>query len=376
MENDRSQSTSKKDILRGVYEDNKRIGTGIPSRRPFSTKTYATGVGGLVLLLAALLVAANYVLFDTRPTRGPDAGLNAEAAGTPGATARVPSIPESKLSPEALAADSNRATEDAVGAIEALTRSSVPLTELFHLGVRTVVIDAGHGGRDPGALGASGLAEKEITLDVAQRLARRLSERQGLRVAMTRDDDKYISLKDRAEFSNATGADIFVSIHVNQFPEEPVYALETYYFGRQSSESALRLASLENEDSEYAVAEFNRMTRRIGDRVKLEESRRLAEHVQRSLFRNTRRLNEQVRNWGVKTAPFVVLVGADAPGILAEIGVISNSEEESRLATPEYREKLALFLEEGIVTYLSQLSEQEASPYGAGEHATKEEIDD
>jgi N-acetylmuramoyl-L-alanine amidase len=377
MENDRTQISSKKDILRGVYEDNKRIGTGTPSRRPFVRRTYVTGIGGVVLLVAALLVAANFVVFDRAPI-GPDRkdGQQAEMVGAPGASARVPSIPESNLSPEALAADSNRAAEDAAGAIDALTRSPVPLSELFHLGVRTVVIDAGHGGRDPGALGANGLMEKEITLDVARRLARRLSERSELRISMTRTDDDYVSLKERAEFSNAQGADIFVSIHVNQFPEEPVYALETYYFGRQSSESALRLASLENENSEYAVAEFNRMTRRIGDRVKLEESRRLAEHVQRSLFRNTRRLNEQVRNWGVKTAPFVVLVGADAPGILAEIGVISNSEEESRLATPEYREKLALFLEEGIVTYLSQLSDQEASPYGAREHATKEEIDD
>ncbi len=217
--------------------------------------------------------------------------------------------------------------------------------------------------------------EKEITLDVALRLGRRLTENHGIQVAQTRDGDQTRSLKERAVIANERGADLFVSIHVNQFPEEPVYALETYYFGPQSSSSALRLAELENKNSDYAVAEFNIMIRRIGDRVKLEESKRLALHVQRSLFRNSRELNGKVKNWGVKTAPFIVLVGAEAPGILSEIGVISNSEEEARLRTPEYREKLALFLEEGIVTYLNELSNQEASQNGVTENATEEDVD-
>jgi len=217
--------------------------------------------------------------------------------------------------------------------------------------------------------------EKEITLDVALRLAHRLTENHGIRVMLTRNGDQTRSLKERADFANENIADLFVSIHVNQFPEEPVYALETYYFGPQSNASSLRLAEVENRNSDYSVAEFNSMIRRIGDRVKLEESRRLALHVQRSLFRNTRALNGKVKDWGVKTAPFIVLVSAQAPGILSEIGVISNSEEEARLRTPEYREKLALFLEEGIVTYLNELSEHQASQNGVTENATEEDVD-
>jgi N-acetylmuramoyl-L-alanine amidase len=371
MEQARNRTASRDAILRGVYEENKRIHDVPGSRPPRTARTYATGAGGVVLLVALLILAMNFVLRDAERTSAPaQATSSGTRAVVEGGSADLP------ISSDGEEPQPDREEADAIDVAGALAASPVPIAELFHLGVRTIVIDPGHGGRDPGALGAAGLMEKEITLDVARRLADRLSERRSLRVVLTRNGDHTMSLKERAEFANEQAADLFVSIHVNQFPEELVYALETYYFGRESNASALRLASLENENSDYSVTEFNRMIARIGDRVKLEESRRLAEYVQRSLFRNTRQLNEQVRNWGVKTAPFVVLVGAEAPGILAEIGVISNADEESRLNTPAYREKLALFLEEGIVTYLNELSDQEGSQNTAIENAGKEDVDE
>jgi N-acetylmuramoyl-L-alanine amidase len=155
--------------------------------------------------------------------------------------------------------------------------------------------------------------------------------------------------------ANEAEGDLFVSVHVNYFPSEPVYALETYFFGPQSDEGALRLADVENRNSDYSVAEFNRMVHEFTGQVKLQESRRLAHYVQRSMVVNTRELNGSVDDWGIKSAPFVVLLGSEAPGILCEIGVISNRDEEQKLATSEYREHLATFLEEGIVNYLGQL---------------------
>ncbi len=378
MAND--SKTDRQDILRGVYEENKRIGDRFRARASAPTaRTYATGVGGVILLVIVLILATEYVFQDRR--FGTTGGADRTALAGDSKLARINSSGSSSgIAPShdiPVASESIPESGDipASGAYGAIVSAPLPLSQLFDLEVRTIVIDAGHGGRDPGALGSAGLMEKEITLDVALRLARRLTENHGIHVALTRDGDQTRSLKARADFTNEKRADLFVSIHVNQFPEEPVYALETYYFGAQSSASALRLAELENKNSDYSVAEFNVMIRRIGDRLKLEESKRLALHVQRSLFRNTRDLNGKVKNWGVKTAPFIVLVGAQAPGILSEIGVISNSDEEARLRTPEYREELALFLEEGIVTYLNELSDQEASQNGVTENATEEDVD-
>lgn len=322
-------------ILRQVYEDNRRISGALgrgPDPRPAGIP-WRSLIGGMLFLV---LVAISWFQLGARSNdekQAFDAGLD---------------VPRDNL-------DTKGA--DGVGDLSGLTASGVPLAELFDLSVRKVVIDAGHGGVDGGASGKGGLLEKDITLDVAARLARRLRSNHGLSIEMTRSSDSTLSLRDRVEFSNGHDADLFVSIHVNYFPSEPVYALETYYFGSQTDDAALRVAERENRNSEYSVAEFNRMIESLGDHVKLQESERLARAVQTSMFRNTRAMNSEVRNWGVKSAPFVVLVGSKSPSILAEIGVISNGDEEALLATSEYREQLALFLEEGIVNYLRSLEE-------------------
>ncbi len=224
---------------------------------------------------------------------------------------------------------------------------------LFGLEVKTIVIDAGHGGKHPGAVGPTGLKEKGVTLGVARRLRARLERHPGYRILMTRAWDETMSLRERVQFANSHDADLFISIHVNWLPVERVTSIETYYFGRGDAD-ALALARRENQHSGYSVADFNEMIDRVGSTMRLQESRRLARAIQRNLYQNVRTIDEDVDDWGVKTAPFVVIMGTEAPSVLAEIGVLSNHEQEQRLKTSAYREKLAAFLEAGIVDYLSR----------------------
>ena len=356
-------SSDRAHILREVYEDNVRIRDRQPRGSLYTARPYVTGVGGVSVLLVIILIAANFVFRDEAP-RVASAGLTA------GSEVSTPVAAAQSVDPTVMAHEGDiPSSRD----YNALGNGSESLAGLFDLEYNTIVIDPGHGGVDPGSSGVSGSREKDITLDVARSLQRRLADGYGYRVLMTRESDSTLSLRDRAEFSNSNEADLFVSIHVNSFPDPDVVALETYYFGPETDDSALRLAELENRNSDYAVAEFNRMVRQMGDRIKLQESRKIARYVQRSVYGNASRITENADNWGVKTAPFVVLVGAEAPGILAEIGVISNREAEAQLATPEYREQIAMFLEEGIVNYLTERTQNEASNNPATEHATEEE---
>jgi N-acetylmuramoyl-L-alanine amidase len=227
-----------------------------------------------------------------------------------------------------------------------------PLTAIFGLDVKTIVIDAGHGGRDPGALGARGTMEKDITLDVALRLRDRLNAYGRYKILMTRETDKSLRLDERVAFANENEADLFISIHVNAFPDQRVKTIETYYFGAPQDKETAELAELENADSHYRMADFKTMIGKLANTMKHQESAALAASVQHNLFKNVHKIDHQVRNFGVKTAPFVVLLGVDAPSVLAEISCITNAEEERRLNTPAYREKIASFIEQGVHQYL------------------------
>lgn len=237
--------------------------------------------------------------------------------------------------------------------------TDVPLASLFDLRVKTIVIDPGHGGRDPGAIGPNGLAEAEVTLDVAMRLKRRLEQSHNYRILLTRTADTFVSLRDRVDYANARDADLFISIHVNDLPVEDVTSVETYFFGTEADSRTLRRAERENQHADYSVAEFNTMLRELGRTMKAQESKDVAVSIQRALYRNIREVNHDVSDWGVKSAPFMVLLGVDAPAVLAEIAVLSNRAEERKLGSPEYREMLAAFLEEGIAQYLMRRSSPE-----------------
>ncbi len=231
--------------------------------------------------------------------------------------------------------------------------SEISLARLFGLGVKTIVIDPGHGGRDPGAIGPGGLLEKDVTLRIALKLRDRLQKHPGYRILMTRDSDEWVSLKDRVRFANEHQADLFISIHVNALEQQHLNIIETYYFGAPTDAQSLRLAEAENEGSEYLMAEFKGMIKKIGDQFKQQESRVLALSIQKSLYRHLKRQDEKIINRGVKTAPFVVLLGADMPSVLAEIACISNPGEEKRLAESSYLNEVASHLEHGIANYLN-----------------------
>ncbi len=235
-----------------------------------------------------------------------------------------------------------------------LAPSQIPLAQLFGLDAKTIVIDPGHGGRDPGAIGAGGLLEKDVTLAVALLLRDRLKKYPGYRILMTRDKDVRISTRERVTFANAKKADLFISIHCNSLDKLQLNIIETYYFGAQADEESLRLAEAENQGSEYLMAEFKGMIKKIGDNFKQQESNALATSIQNTLFRHMQEQDKKVVNRGTKMAPFVVLLGADMPSVLAEITCISNPEEEMKLANPNYLATFAQHLEGGIVGYLNR----------------------
>lgn len=236
---------------------------------------------------------------------------------------------------------------------QSLTAVDMPLAELFGLSVKTIVIDPGHGGKDPGAVGKS-VYEKDIALEVAKNLRDRLLAHENYRVLMTRETDVTMSLNNRVNFANENGADLFISIHVNNFPTDQRSFIETYYFGPTDDSTIAELAARENADSHYPYAEFKDIIQKIGDTLKFQESKQLAYAVQRNLYQQMRKIDGRTSDHGIKSAPFVVLLGLDAPSILTEVSCLCNQDEEQRLKTSEYREDIASFLEKGIVTYLNK----------------------
>jgi N-acetylmuramoyl-L-alanine amidase len=220
----------------------------------------------------------------------------------------------------------------------------------FPLAVRRVVLDAGHGGSDPGAI-APELLEKEITLDIGRRL-RTLLETNGFDVVVTRDSDRTVALRDRTQLANTSRSDIFVSIHVNALERHTESrGIETYYLGATNDPSLTALAARENRVSGYSVSDMRRLLEGVYADARRDESQDLAGTVQKKLYDTLRRDDAGLENWGVKRAPFLVLVTTDMPAVLAEVGCISNEKEAAMLRRPEYRQKIANALFDGIRAY-------------------------
>lgn len=232
--------------------------------------------------------------------------------------------------------------------------SLTPLdTHAFPLAVKRVVIDAGHGGADPGT-SIIRLAEKDITLDVATRLKSML-EKNGFQVVVTRGGDQLIPLRDRARLANESSSDIFVSIHVNSIVAHTAsHGVETYYLGPTSDPSLTRLAADENRVSGYSLGDLRKLLDGVYADARRSESQRLAAAVQGQLFTNLRKADPGLENWGVKRAPFLVLVATEMPAILAEVGCLSNEKEASMLGRADYRQQIAEALFRGIRSYANQ----------------------
>jgi N-acetylmuramoyl-L-alanine amidase len=241
-----------------------------------------------------------------------------------------------------------------------LNSGQVRLSSVFGLGVQTIVIDPGHGGRDPGAIGSQGTREKDIVLDIARRLRNKIMHDGQYRVLLTRETDTFISLRDRVKFSNQNKADLFISLHINALPQKQFNVTETFYFGPPSDEYTLRLAEQENRGSEILTGDFKDMIKKIGDVLKEQESATLAATLQHSLFSNLQKYDRVIADNGIKIAPFVVLLGVDAPSVLVEISCISKHEEETNLNNSAYREKITSSLKEGISDYLKQRQKEVA----------------
>ncbi|MGA3125330.1 MAG: N-acetylmuramoyl-L-alanine amidase [Candidatus Korobacteraceae bacterium] len=243
------------------------------------------------------------------------------------------------------------------------------LIRALGLKVGRIVIDAGHGGHDTGTIGPNGLLEKDLVLDVSLRLGRLLQGKMGAEVIYTRDDDTFVPLETRTAIANQQQADLFISIHANSSQDASALGVETYYLNFNPSPDALEVAARENAVSEKSVHELGDLVKKIALKEKVEESREFAVDVQHSLYQGLAGKEKTMRDRGVKKAPFIVLIGANMPSILAEISFVSNPGDARKLQTPEYRQKIAEALYRGVARYINGLSGVKvvASRAGSGE---------
>ena len=236
---------------------------------------------------------------------------------------------------------------------EPIREGQQSLSRALGLKVGRIVIDAGHGGHDTGTIGPTGLMEKDLCLDVALRVGKLIQQRlPSAEVIYTREDDTFIGLEQRTEIANDARADLFLSVHANSSPDNKARGIETYYLNFTGSSDAMEVAARENALSENAVHDLQDIVKKIARNEKIEESRDLAGTIQDSLSKRLENLNRGNKNRGVRKAPFVVLIGADMPSVLAEISFISNPSDEQWLKRPENRQRIAEGLYRGIEAYL------------------------
>ena len=275
---------------------------------------------------------------DVRPPAIP-ASLRREVAPPPPAT-EAPKVP---LLTDALPAKRN-------------TGGDRSLVRALGLKLGRVVLDPGHGGHDVGTHGPSGLYEKDLVLDISQRLGALIDERLGSEVVYTREDDTFIPLEERTRIANERKADLFLSIHANSSPLRSAAGVETYILNFTTSRAAMDLAARENAVSDRSIFDLQELLQKIALRDKADESREFATRLQTSLSALSTKSNDNAKNRGVKKAPFVVLIGASMPSVLAEIGFLTNASDEALLRKTDHRQKIAEALYKGIAAYAETLS--------------------
>lgn len=326
----------RRNILRGVYEDNLRI-TGRKTAI-LSERTSRSLKKSLVFLSVFLIIGLGYMNYISHSVIQEDPTPVYQERSTHHFSLFLP-------------------TENLLNVSEYrhfFSSLNIPIVQAFGLKMRTIMIDPGHGGSFNGALGNLGTAEKTLTLDIAKRLRDRLRKYGNYDVLLTRENDTTISLKERVDLARSSKADLFVSIHLNYLPNNPINMIETYIFGPASDDKTMRLVEMENADSQYSVSEFKRLIEKIGNTLKLQESKDLASSIQKNLYLNMKKKDHIIRNYGIKRAPFLVLLGVDVPAVLTEVSCLSNPEEEIRLNTESHRESIAQYLEAGIIDYLNK----------------------
>jgi len=230
------------------------------------------------------------------------------------------------------------------------------LIRALGLKINRVVIDAGHGGHDEGTAGAKGLLEKELVLDVALRVGKLVQDGLGAEVIYTRSDDNFVPLEGRTALANEKKADLFLSIHANSSLLPHISGVETYYLNINGSKDAMDVAARENGATQRSIFELQDIIQKITLHDKSEESHEFAKRIQASLFSFNLKYFPGSKDRGVKSAPFIVLIGANMPSVLAEIGFVSDSKEEALLKKSDYRQKLAEALYKGMEKYVESLS--------------------
>ncbi|MEW5723504.1 MAG: N-acetylmuramoyl-L-alanine amidase [Thermodesulfobacteriota bacterium] len=235
------------------------------------------------------------------------------------------------------------------------TSPQASLARQLGLGIRKVVIDPGHGGKDRGATGITGLKEKDLTLIVAQLLAAKLEKQLGLEVVLTRGKDAFLTLEERMGRANTEAADLFISIHANAHKSPKVYGLETYILNIATDKEAMAVAARENAASSKSMSDLEVILNDLMLNSKIAESGSLGAKVHKAMVGRLKKKYKGVKDLGVKQAPFYVLIGANMPSILIEMGFLTNKTEETRLKNSKYLEHLTDGVVEGIKAYMDSI---------------------
>jgi len=223
------------------------------------------------------------------------------------------------------------------------------------LGIQRIVIDPGHGGKDPGCIGKKGDYEKNIVLDVCLRLKSLFNSREGLEAILTRETDIFVPVENRTIIANQKQADIFISIHANSFPNSSRSGVETFYLNFSNDPSVMTVAARENATSTKTISSMKKIIERIARNTKIDESKELAQIIQKNLVGEIKKKHRNIKNLGTKGGPFWVLIGGETPSILVEISHLSNPIEESRLKNSQYRQLVAQGIFNGILEYIRSL---------------------
>ncbi|HEX8439545.1 N-acetylmuramoyl-L-alanine amidase [Archangium sp.] len=291
---------------------------------------------------------------ESKPAPAPESKPVVEPVQTVAtAPVAVPEPPAPTNKPVTAPVDEQVAQARLKAVAKVSNKSELTLAEQLGLKVRRVVIDAGHGGHDTGAIGRKGTREKDVTLAIARKLAHQLRER-GLEVLLTREDDRYLKLEERARQANALRGDLFISIHCNSAPTSKLRGIETYTLNTSADRYSIRLAARENASSEKGISDLQFILADLATKANTEESTRLATQVQKSLVSHLSSDYSGVKDLGTKEALFYVLLGTKMPAILVETAFLSHPEEEKRLASEKYQDDVARAIAHGVDDFIGE----------------------
>ncbi len=293
-----------------------------------------------------------------------------QPATTPRTVARI-ARPQPRSADDVPPAESGATGVAAAETLSGTQHLPTSMVRALGLKINRIVIDAGHGGHDSGTLGPGGIEEKDVVLDVALRLGKLLRQRLGADVIYTRSDDTFIPLETRTAIANQAQADLFISVHANSSRDPDARGVETYYLNFTSSADALEVAARENSVSDQSIHQLSDLVKKIALQDKINESREFASDVQESLYSGLEQGNPGLKDRGVKKAPFVVLIGANMPSILAEISFLTNPDDSQELREPAYRERIAESLYRGVSRYVSSLNGIHVAQAGTHPAATE-----